>query len=268
MSFIYSMTDTWSAIGTTFTSIKMAVTDTASAVGSLLMDLQVGGASKYNVSKTGATTQVDKALVNLSGGTPPAQLSGSQTLQTVGAVGSTQRVNFDSFAGLTSMFMRRTNGTVTVPTALANNDFIGTFTFTGFGTTIYAGGGATISCTASEAWTDTANGAALTFRTTANTTIAQTDRWTISNAGHFLGAADNTYDIGASGGSRPRNAFIAGFIKGGVTTVAALPAAATAGAGARLIVTDALTPVFGSNVAAGGAVTVPVYSDNANWKVG
>ena len=52
------------------------------------------------------------------------------------------------------------------------------------------------------------------------------------------------------------------------TTVAALPAAATAGAGSRCHVSDALGPVFGTAVAGGGAVSVPVYSDGANWIVG
>jgi hypothetical protein len=39
----------------------------------------------------------------------------------------------------------------------------------------------------------------------------QTDgvsRWSISTAGHLLAAADNTYDIGASGANRPRNLYI------------------------------------------------------------
>ena len=51
-------------------------------------------------------------------------------------------------------------------------------------------------------------------------------------------------------------------------TVATLPSAATSGAGARSFVSDALLPTFGSTVASGGAVTVPVYSDGTNWKVG
>jgi hypothetical protein len=51
-------------------------------------------------------------------------------------------------------------------------------------------------------------------------------------------------------------------------TVATLPSAATAGAGARSFVTDASGPTFGSTVAGGGAVKVPVYSDGTNWKVG
>jgi hypothetical protein len=51
-------------------------------------------------------------------------------------------------------------------------------------------------------------------------------------------------------------------------TVATLPSAASSGAGARSFVSDALAPVFGATVATGGAVTVPVYSDGTNWKVG
>ena len=44
---------TWNAGGTTFTAVKLNVTNTASAAGSLLMDLQVGSASKFNVTKAG-----------------------------------------------------------------------------------------------------------------------------------------------------------------------------------------------------------------------
>jgi hypothetical protein len=34
------------------------------------------------------------------------------------------------------------------------------------------------------------------------------------------------------------------------------------------MVTDALTPVFGAAVVAGGAVKIPVYSDGTSWFVG
>ena len=42
---------TWNNAGTTFTGIKYNVTDTASAAGSLLMDLQVGGSSQFSIRK-------------------------------------------------------------------------------------------------------------------------------------------------------------------------------------------------------------------------
>lgn len=54
-------------------------------------------------------------------------------------------------------------------------------------------------------------------------------------------------------------------------TVAQLPAAATAGAGAMAFVTDASTTVIlglGLTVVGGGANKVPVYSDGANWIIG
>ena len=55
MANIYDMSDVWADGATTFTSIKMDVTDTASASDSLLMDLQVGGTSQFSVSKDGET---------------------------------------------------------------------------------------------------------------------------------------------------------------------------------------------------------------------
>jgi hypothetical protein len=54
----------------------------------------------------------------------------------------------------------------------------------------------------------------------------------------------------------------------GTLTVATLPAAATAGVGARAFVTDANATTFHSIVAAGGANGVPVYSDGTNWRIG
>jgi hypothetical protein len=50
---IIDMAQTWNASGTTFTAIKSNVTNTASASGSLLMDLQVGGSSRFSVGRTG-----------------------------------------------------------------------------------------------------------------------------------------------------------------------------------------------------------------------
>lgn len=57
-------------------------------------------------------------------------------------------------------------------------------------------------------------------------------------------------------------------VRTGQYLVANLPAAATAGAGARAFVTNALGPTFGSAVVGGGAVAVPVYSTGSAWNVG
>ena len=52
------------------------------------------------------------------------------------------------------------------------------------------------------------------------------------------------------------------------TTVAALPAAATAGAGARSFVSDANDTAFNAVVAGGSANNIPVFSDGTAWRIG
>lgn len=51
--YIYDLTDTWNSSGTVFNGIKMNVTDSASAAGSRLFDLQKGGVTQFNVDKNG-----------------------------------------------------------------------------------------------------------------------------------------------------------------------------------------------------------------------
>jgi hypothetical protein len=93
----------------------------------------------------------------------------------------------------------------------------------------------------------------------------------------LLAGVGNTYDIGASLASgSPRFLFVgtqayATTLRTAQTTVAGLPAAATAGAGATAFVTDGSTTVIlglGLAVVGGGANKVPVYSDGTNWIVG
>lgn len=47
------MSDVWDNVAVTWNAIKMNVTDTASDANSKLIDLQVGGASRFNVGKNG-----------------------------------------------------------------------------------------------------------------------------------------------------------------------------------------------------------------------
>lgn len=50
-------------------------------------------------------------------------------------------------------------------------------------------------------------------------TNADAVRWRITSSGHLLAGADNTYDIGASGATRPRNMYLAGnLVVGGTIT--------------------------------------------------
>lgn len=76
---VSDLTQTWDNGATTYTAIKMNVTDTASAAASLLMDLQVGGVSKLKVRKDG--------LVQGAGGSSTAFTIGSTTEFRPGAIG-------------------------------------------------------------------------------------------------------------------------------------------------------------------------------------
>lgn len=62
------LVQTWNAGGVTFETIKVAITSTASAAGSSLIDLKVGGASKFKVDKSGVAT-LGTALAADQGGT-------------------------------------------------------------------------------------------------------------------------------------------------------------------------------------------------------
>jgi hypothetical protein len=67
---IYDLVDTWNAGATTFTAIKMNVTNTASAVNSLLLDLQVGGTTQFYVSRSTGSAGVGVGGGVNANGTP------------------------------------------------------------------------------------------------------------------------------------------------------------------------------------------------------
>lgn len=76
MAYIYDLTDTWNAGGTTFYGIKMNVTNTASAAGSKLLSLQVGGSEQFGVDKNGNVgvgTSSPGARLVINGGTGTSQ---------------------------------------------------------------------------------------------------------------------------------------------------------------------------------------------------
>ena len=65
---IIDMAQTWNNAAVAFTALKLNVTDTASAAGSLLMDLQVGGVSKFKVDKAGDIS-ISNGFATLTTGT-------------------------------------------------------------------------------------------------------------------------------------------------------------------------------------------------------
>lgn len=68
MTSIYDMADEWNDGGTTFTAIRMDVTDTASASDSMLLDLLVGGTRKLGVTKAGTVLLPDDGAIKSGDG--------------------------------------------------------------------------------------------------------------------------------------------------------------------------------------------------------
>lgn len=78
---IYDMADTWNNGGTTFTAIKMNVTDTASAAASLLIDLQVGSNSLFNIRKDGQVSIGGNSFIISDAANTIAQRNGTNPQQ-------------------------------------------------------------------------------------------------------------------------------------------------------------------------------------------
>lgn len=189
----FSTSLVWNSATTTFTGLKLNVTDTASAADSKLLDLQVGGTSAVQV--TDNKIQYSSSVVALYTGT--------------GAGGS---VDIAGIGSLDTVPLRVSYSFITV----ANRAKVGFTT----GTTINTGVDVALS-------RDSAGVVKITDGSTGT-----------------------------------------GYLKLIPTTVGALTAAATVGAGTRGFVNDANATTFASVVAGGGSNVVPVYSDGTDWRIG
>jgi hypothetical protein len=192
----FSTSLVWNSATTTFTGLKLNVTNTASAADSKLLDLQVGGTSAVQV--TDNKIQYSSSVVALYTGT--------------GAGGS---VDIAGVGSLSTVPLRVSYSFITI----ANRAKVGFTT----GTNINTGIDVALS-------RDSAN------------VLAVTD--------------------GSTG---------TGYLKLIPTTVGALTAAATVGAGTKAFVTDStstLSAHHGQAVVGGGSNFVPVFSDGTNWIVG
>lgn len=68
--------------------------------------------------------------------------------------------------------------------------------------------------------------------------------------------------------TRANSSVVATIVKTTPVTVSALPSAATAGAGARAFVTDAVSTNFGNVLVGGGLYYMPVFSNGTDWFIG
>lgn len=217
---ISDMSATWNDSGTTFTAIKMDVTDTASSASSLLMDLQVGGTSKFKVSKLG--TVIGPASIY--------SLDASFGVITAGAntggfrIGVSQDIRIERDAADT-LALRRTTNAQTFN--IYNTYTDGSNYERGF----LRWNANTFEIGASSAGTGLARNVSVYAGSTGSLFLSggsgsnsiriysnSVERWRFTNAGHIVAASDNSFDIGADGATRPRNGYFGGTLQFGTHT--------------------------------------------------
>lgn len=88
---VFTSDQTWNAGGVTFVAQLLNITDTASAAASLLVDLQVGGVSKFKVDKSGNVTVAAKLTV--VGAIDPTDISVTGTTPFYDSTSSTAAIS-------------------------------------------------------------------------------------------------------------------------------------------------------------------------------
>jgi len=201
---IINLSQTWNNAATTFTGLKLNVTNTASAAASNLLDLQVGGTSLFKVNNNGSINIYTVGTNTPTGfgiGSPATSLLATYTgNRWNAAIGSDRLV-------------------------LESTSWLGFSSLPGTNSNFPAGG--------------------------------NVDTRLYRDSAGVLKITD-----GSTG---------TGYLKLIPTTVGALTAAATVGAGTKAFVTDSastLSSHHGQAVVGGGTNFVPVFSDGTNWIVG
>jgi hypothetical protein len=190
------LAQTWNAGAVTFTAALVNVTDTASASASLLLDLQVASSSVFSVRKSG--------LVTAAGGFT-SSAGNLQLGSGIVAFGASSDVVLTRGAADVLELRRSTNPQVF--------HVYGTYTDASNYNRLMLGweSSTSISVGCDQAGTGVKRqlvlqGATIGFRPLS---ASSSMIWAFSTSGHLTAVgADNTYDIGAAGAQRPRNAYL------------------------------------------------------------
>jgi hypothetical protein len=228
---VLDLTQTWNNAAVTFNGIKLNVTSTASATASKLLDLQVGGTTKFNVRKSGHVTVEATTGITSSNWT---YITGSDKYDQTGGI-AIRNGQLQIAANLAFGWSSTSD-----PAGNSARGYLDVLS-TGLWRFTCSTSPGTIQL--HNTYTDTSNYERISLTWSSNVCYLKPENAGTGSARLFVPVT-------------------------GSTTVGSLPAAATAGAGARSFVTDANATTFLSTVAGGGANKVPVVSDGTNWLIG
>jgi hypothetical protein len=231
---LVNMAATWNTTGTP-TALQLNVTDTASNAASKLMDLQVGGVSKFKVEKTGSLNIANGSFLlrdNVSGANEMRFLNNGLVFRAINEalvlkmstggmwVHTDKYIGFGDAIGTlpdTTFFqdaagiLAQRNGTA-AQAFRVYNAYYGTtadeWLEIDWKTTV-----GTVKIGANKGATGGARALALSIEGTpvfglSSNNSASSAWWSIQRNGHLFCNPDNTYDIGASGANRPRSIYV------------------------------------------------------------
>ena len=253
---VLDATQTWNNAATTFTGIRLNVTNTASATSSLLADFQLGSTSQFKVDKSGNTFPNGSVWVN---GT------------------TTSGINYTSFRTViwhenVSRLVLQTNSISAEPA-----DAIGWRNAAGVAASIdlllTRKAAASLQFGLADAAAPVAQtiGPQSVVAGTSNTAGANFTIRGSQSTGTGVGG-DIIFQVAPAGSTGTAQNTLAQAMRiynnktvvvGAAYTVATLPAAGTQGR--RAWVTDALAPTFLGALTGGGAVVCPVFDNGTAW---
>ena len=206
---VLSLAQTWNAGGVTFTGLKFNATNTASAAGSLLLDLQTDGVTRFAVGHAAAAPYI---LTAAQAGTERFRVAS----QPSGASVEIYSGGTNSFLGFGTPGSTDTNLFRDAANTLALRNSTNAQTFRVYNTYTDASNyeRLAVEWTGNTAYIRTQNtgtGASRSIILSASTAFyfggGASYQWLVSSSGHLLANTDNTYDIGASGANRPRTGY-------------------------------------------------------------
>lgn len=158
------------------------------------------GAKADTAVQPGTAATLSGLVVTLNGSALPGSVPVGTVARVAGANGALAVSLVDAFGNGAAFGGRRASGTAEAPSAVSAGALLCALGGYGYAGTGYsAPARATVRLTASETWTDTAQGAQVSVATTAAGSTSTTVRWTFADAGHQLPAADNAYTFGGAG---------------------------------------------------------------------
>ena len=175
--------------------------------------------SSASVASKASGTQIRTYVLGISGGVanipedatvgsaPPAA-PGSKIIVTEDGGSEISFIGHGAFSAGVRGIMA--SGTLASPTAISvagvtHLAFLGGMGYDGTSWITTAKG--LFSVRPAATWSATSHPTKLTLETTAVASTTRTSRWEVSSDGHLLGVTDDTYDIGASGATRPRRGY-------------------------------------------------------------